>query len=257
MSRVVLITGASSGFGYEFSKIFASKGYDLVLIARSEDRLISIKKKLEKKYSIKVYVLVQDLSLENSGKKVYDYTKDNGLAVDILINNAGFGDYGRFADSSLEKQLQMINLNDRVLTELTHLFLRNMIINKSGKILNVASIASFEAGPMMSVYYASKAYVLSFTESLACELKGTGVTVTALCPGPTETGFTKGAEMPDSRLADSFRFTKASDVARYGYKSLMKGEVIAIPGILNKMGVLAVKFLPRSFVRDIVYRFQQ
>lgn len=256
-NSVVLITGASSGFGIEFAKIFAGKGKDLVLVARSGDKLESLKKKLESKCGIKAYVYVQDLSVEGSGQKVYDFVADKGLHVETLINNAGFGDYGKFADSRLTKQLEMINLNDRTLTELTHLFVKPMIDAGWGRILNVASVASFEAGPMMSVYYASKAFVLSFTEALSCELKDTGVTVTALCPGPTDTGFTKMAEMPGSRFADAFRFTKPKDVARYGYKALMKGQVIAIPGILNKIGIIGVKLLPRSVVRNVVYRFQQ
>jgi short-subunit dehydrogenase len=175
----------------------------------------------------------------------------------MLINNAGFGDYGRFADSELAKQTQMINLNDRSLVEMTHTFLPAMIRRGKGKILNVASVASFEAGPMMSVYYASKAFVLSFTESLSEELRGTGVTVTALCPGPTNTGFSKAADMPSGRLANMFRFTQPIDVARCGYSALMRGQVIVIPGVLNNLGIIAVKLLPRAFVRKAVGLLQK
>ena len=257
MTSVVLITGASSGFGTEFSRIFASKGKNLLIIARSEDKLLKLKESLEKKYNIKVYVFAQDLAKADSAKRVSEYVKANNLMVEILINNAGFGDYGKFADSEISKQTQMINLNDRSLVEMTHAFLPAMIKRGRGRILNVASIASFEPGPMMSVYYASKAFVLSFTESLSEELKGTGVTITALCPGPTDTGFSDAAEMPAGRFANIFRFTKPVDVARAGYKALMAGQVIIVPGVLNRLATIAVKLLPRAFVRKVVYVFQR
>lgn len=257
MTNVVLISGASSGFGVEFAKIFAAKGHNLLVVARSEDKLIELKKSLENKYGIQVYVFSQDLAKEGSAEKVKAYAKENGLMVEMLINNAGFGDYGRFADSELAKQTQMINLNDRSLVEMTHTFLPAMIRRGKGKILNVASVASFEAGPMMSVYYASKAFVLSFTESLSEELRGTGVTVTALCPGPTNTGFSKAAEMPAGRLANMFRFTQPIDVAKCGYSALMRGQVIVIPGVLNNLGIIAVKLLPRAFVRKAVGLLQK
>ncbi|MCR4902833.1 MAG: SDR family oxidoreductase [Butyrivibrio sp.] len=252
MTNVVLITGASSGFGTEFSRIFASKGHNLLIVARSEDKLTALKKSLEKRYGIKVFVLSQDLSIPDAAHRVEEFVNENNLAVDILINNAGFGDYGRFVDSDISKLSNMIDLNDRSLVEMTHTFLPSMVKNGKGKILNVASIASFEAGPQMAVYYASKAFVLSFTESLSEELRDTGVTLTALCPGPTDTGFSSAAQMPAGRFANMFRFTKPLDVAKYGYIALMKGQVIAIPGILNRLAIIAVKLLPRAFVRKAV-----
>lgn len=258
MVHTALITGASSGFGLEFAKIFASKGYNLVLCARSEDKLRKLAKALEDRYEIKALVFRQDLTAPDGARALYDFTEAEGCQVEILINNAGFGDYGRFAASNLAKQEQMIDLNVRTLTSLTHLYLPGMISRGYGRILNVASIASFLPGPMMSVYYATKAYVLSFTESISCELKGTGVTVTALCPGPTNTGFTKLAEMPQNgRIADYFRFTRPVDVARYGFKALMRGQVIAVPGVLNKIGATAGRLAPKGIARNIVYKFQQ
>ena len=258
MIHTVLITGASSGFGFEFAKIFAAKGYNLVLCARSEEKLQKLAKALEKRYQIQALVFRQDLASPDGAKALFDFTEAAGCEVEILINNAGFGDYGKFAGSDLAKQEQMINLNVRTLTSLTHLYLPAMISRGYGRILNVASIASFLPGPMMSVYYATKAYVLSFTESISCELQGTGVTVTALCPGPTDTGFTSRAEMPQNgRFADAFRFTKPVDVARYGVKALMKGQVIAVPGVLNKIGATAGRLAPKKVVRNIVYKFQQ
>ncbi len=258
MIHTAVITGASSGFGLEFAKIFASKGYNLVLAARSGDKLEKLSKALEKRYQIKALVCPQDLSAPDGARALFDFTEAAGCEVEILINNAGFGDYGKFADSRLEKQQQMIDLDVKALTTLTHLYLQGMISRGYGRILNVASIASFEPGPMMSVYYASKAFVLSFTESISCELQGTGVTATALCPGPTDTGFTKLADMPQNgRFADYFRTTKPVDVARYGYKALMKGQVIAIPGVLNKIGATAGRLAPKAISRNIVYKFQQ
>lgn len=254
---VVLITGASSGFGLEFSKIFAETGHHLLLVARNEEKLEKLQHALERKYGIDVYILTQDLSVPHAAKKVARYVKSQNLRVEILINNAGFGDYGAFVSSDLTKQTQMIDLNIRSLMEMTHTFLPGMVKRGRGRILNVASIASFEAGPKMSVYYATKAFVLSFTESLSEELRGSGVTVTALCPGPTDTGFSKAAEMPNGRFANLFRLTKPQDVAYYGYRALMSDWVIAIPGRMNRLAVIAVKFLPRKIIRRAVAILQK
>ena len=255
MSQTVLITGATGGIGLEFVKIFASKGASLLLIARNELKLRSMCEKLRARGLEADYVAC-DLSDPDVPAKIAAHAKREGLAVDILINNAGFGDYGPFAEADLRKQLDMIDLNVRALTEMTGLFLPGMIARGSGRILNVGSIASFEPGPMMSVYYATKAYVLSFSEAIARELKGTGVTVTCLCPGPTNTGFTAGAGMQE-RFADIFRLTGPASVAAYGYKALMRGQAVAIHGLPSKIGAFGVRFLPREAVRNLVYLLQK
>ncbi len=257
MRKTALITGASGGLGYEFAKIFASEGYHLVLVARSEGKLYIMKEKLEKAYGINVYVCAQDLSKQNASMRVWEYVQEKKIAVDVLINDAGFGDFGKFANSDWEKQYDMLQVNITALTQLTHLFLKPMIERRQGKILNLASIAAFMPGPKMSVYYASKAYVLSFTEALSVELKGTGVSVTALCPGPTNTGFAKNAELGKSRLFKSFEKTTARSIAEYGYETLMTKQVVAVPSRKNKLTLLAVRLLPRSIVRCIVYLVQK
>ena len=256
MTIVTVITGASGGFGKEFAKIFAAEGKNLLLIARNGEKLRELQKKLERRYAVRVWVLTQDLSEENAAGKVKCFVEEQDLQVETLVNNAGFGDYGEFADAKLEKQIRMMHLNNRVLIELTHLFLRDIQKLNSGGILNVASVASFEAGPLMSVYYATKAFVLSFTESLAVELKDTKLHITALCPGPTNTGFKDAAKVPSGRFANSFSFTKPEAVAKCGYKGWKSGKVIVIPGVINKFSMLLVKFLPRALTRRIMYIIQ-
>lgn len=250
MRKTVLITGASSGLGVEFAKIHASKGDNLVLVARGKDKMNLLKTEIEKKYDISVYVIGRDLSEASAPKTIYNELKTQKIHVDYLINNAGFGDFGLFAQSSWEKQLQMINLNVTALTYLTRLFLPDMIKNKSGKILNIASTAAFQPGPTMSVYFATKAFVLSFSEALANEVKGTGVTVTALCPGATATGFKTAASLDNSGL---FKGSVASskDVAEFGYKAMMKGKTVVIHGAMNKIMASSVRFAPRNIVTII------
>ncbi|MBO5209860.1 MAG: SDR family oxidoreductase [Lachnospiraceae bacterium] len=257
MRKTALITGASCGLGYEFSKIFASEGYHLVLVARSEGKLYIMKEKLEKAYGINVYVCAQDLSKQDAAMRVWEFVQEKQIAVDVLINDAGFGDFGKFANSNWEKQYDMLQVNITALTQLTHLFMKPMIERRQGKILNLASIAAFMPGPMMSVYYATKAYVLSFTEALSVELRGTGVSVTALCPGPTNTGFAKNAELGKSRLFKAFENTTARSIAEYGYETLMTKQVVAVPSRKNKLTLLAVRLLPRRLVRRFVYLVQK
>ena len=257
MGRTALVTGASSGFGLEFARLLARDGYDLVLAARSEDKLKALKRKLEKQYGVQVRLFVRDLSEETAAGDLFAFTKEEGLFPEVLINNAGFGDYGLFSASDLEKQTRMVNLNDRTLMQLTRLFVPAMIREGRGRILNVASIAGFMPGPMMTVYYASKTFVLSFTEGLARELKGTGVTVTALCPGPSDTGFVGAAAVPAGPLADLFKGTSARDVARAGYKAMMQGRVVLVPGPVNKAMASSVRFAPRGLVREILWQLQK
>jgi short-subunit dehydrogenase len=252
MAKTALITGASSGIGYELAKIFARQKYNLVLVARSENKLNEIAAELKKAHGVDVVVLPKDVSLLASSQEIYDAVKQKGIDVEILVNNAGFGDFGFFTETKWEKELEMINLNMTALTALTKLFVRDMVRRKSGKIMNVASTASFQPGPLMAVYYATKAYVLSFSEAISNELQGTGVTVTALCPGPTESGFQNAAAMNDSKLVKGKKLPTSQDVAEYAYKALMNGKVVAVHGLMNKIMAQSVRYSPRAVVRSLV-----
>ena len=251
MNKTALITGASGGLGKEFAIIHASKGDNLVLVARSKDKLDALKFELEKQYGISVYIIGKDLSDQYAPKMVFDDLKVRKIQVDYLVNNAGFGDFGMFAESNWEKQLEMINLNVTCLTYMTRLFLPEMIRNKFGKILNVASTAAFQPGPTMSVYFATKAFVLSFSEAIANELKGTGITVTALCPGATETGFKAAASLDESNLFKGNKIASSKEVAEFGYTKMMEGKTVAIHGIVNNLMAQSVRFAPRNIVTNI------
>ena len=254
-----LITGASSGIGRELARLFSADGCNVILIARSREKLDALKAELENEFHNTVTTLEKDLSAPGAAQEVYDYTQANSLAVDALVNNAGFGDWALFAQSSLAKQEQMIQLNVTALTALTHLFLPQMIERKNGRILQVASVASFMPGPKMAVYYATKAFVRSFTEALSVELKKTksGVSVTALCPGPVKTAFWDVAEAQNSSISKNMFFADSASVARCGYRALKKGRVLAIPVFSVRAAVFISKFLPRSWVRNMVYAVQK
>lgn len=256
MNKVVLITGASSGIGYEFVKIFAKEHYDMVLVSRSEDKLRKIKKSIEQHYKVSVTVIPKDLSKKDAAQDVFQEVKNKGIHVEILINNAGFGDFGNFVDSNWNKQYEMVQLNIVALMQMTKCFMKPMIKEGHGRILNVASTAAFVPGPFLSNYYASKAFVLSFTEAVSEELKGSEVTITALCPGPTETGFVERADLGKSKLFRTLKVAKASDVAKYGYKNLMKGKTVAVHGIQNKALALGTKITPRNLIRNAMYQVQ-
>jgi uncharacterized protein len=256
--ETALITGASFGLGLEFAKLFAQDGYNLVLTARSGQVLEELAQELHHKYGIQVHVIAKDLSAPNAPKDIVDEIERLGITIDILVNNAGFGVYGPFAKTNVDKELQLLQVNIVALTQLTKLLLPGMIQRRSGKILNVSSTAAFQPGPLMAVYYASKAYVLSFSEAIAYELKGTGVTLSVLCPGPTITNFQTSANMELSKL-----FTRkgmvldAKTVATAGYKGLMSGKRLIIPGFLNKLPVFFLRFAPRSIVPAVVRKIQE
>jgi short-subunit dehydrogenase len=251
-----LITGASNGIGLELAKIHASKGDNLVLVARNISKLNQIKTELESQYKISVHIIGKDLSLPNAPQEVYDELKHKNIVIDYLINNAGFGDYGFFYETKWEKELQMINLNITALTHFTKLFLQDMIKHKSGKIMNVASTAAFQSGPTMAIYYASKAYVLSFSEAIDNEVSDKGVTVTTLCPGPTETGFLEAAALQDSKLFKGKKIAGAKEVAEYGHKAMMQGKTVAIQGFMNRVMANAVRFIPRALAVKVVRGIQ-
>lgn len=251
MKKTALITGASSGIGLELAHIHASKGDNLVLVARCKKKLDEFKLEMEKKYGVTVYNIGKDLTDLNSAKEIHDELMSKKIQIDYLINNAGFGDFGLFVETDWEKQLRMINLNVTTLTYLTRLFLPHMLKNKFGRILNVASTAAFQPGPTMSVYFATKAFVLSFSEAIANEIKGKGVTVTALCPGATNTGFKSAASLEHSRLFKGKNIATSKSVAEYGYQKMMKGKTVAVHGFLNNLIAKTIGITPRDIVTSI------
>ena len=254
--KTALITGASSGIGYELAIIHASKGDNLVLVARNISKLNQLKTELEKQYKVTVYVIETDLSATNASKELFDETQRKNIQIDYLVNNAGFGDFGMFYETDWNKEEQMINLNITCLTHLTKLYLQEMVKRKSGKIMNVASTAAFQSGPTMAVYYATKAYVLSFSEAIDNEVRDKGITVTALCPGATESGFQAAAAMEESALVKGKKLPTSKEVAEYGYKAMMSGKTVAIHGAMNYIMANAIRFLPRKLVVKITRQIQ-
>lgn len=257
MNKTALITGASSGIGLELASIFAREGFDLLITARREERLLSLKKDLEKEYGINVHTLSVDLSLDDAPSAIFDFVKENELEINTLINNAGIGDYGFFKDADWNRLSVMIDLNIKSLTHLTHLFIPELLKHDKAYIMNVASTAAFQPGPLMSVYYASKNYVLAFSEALSNELADSNINVSALCPGPTESEFQDVANMKKSKLFDRFPVASSKDVAEYGYKSLMKGKRVAIYGIANKIAPKFISLVPRCWVTAVVRKIQE
>ncbi|MEO3945885.1 SDR family oxidoreductase [Gorillibacterium sp. CAU 1737] len=246
MAKTAVITGATSGLGLEFVKLLAQDGYSLVLVGRSEEKLKAVR---ENGYAVDIQTIAQDLSLPGAARRVADELERMGIVPDILINNAGFGLMGVFDELSLEEQRQMIQVNIGALTELTYLLLPGMKGHRNGRILNVASIAAYLPGPYMAVYYASKAYVLSFSEALDEELLGTGVRVTAVCPGPTRTNFESTAQATGTRMFD--RAMEADEVARIGYVGMKRGKRVVITGGMNRFGIFATRFVSRGFLAKL------
>ena len=255
--KTALVTGASSGIGLDLAKRFAAEGHDVALVARSEGKLKELAAALEAEHKVRAHVVTADLAQPRAAETLVAALEARGIDVDVLVNNAGYASYGAFEKTDLADELNMIQVNVVALTHLTKLFVRKMVAKKSGRVLNVASTAAFQPGPLMAVYYATKAYVLSFSEALANELAGTGVTVTALCPGPTKTGFQARAQMEQSKLVRGKEIMTAETVARIGYAGLMKGKTVVIPGVSNKMMAQAVRFLPRKTVTKLVRNAQE
>ena len=247
-TKTALITGASGGIGQSFAEIAASECTTIVAVARRQDRLQALKADLEQKFRTEVVILRRDLAQAGAAENIVREVQGRGIIPDYLINNAGFGDVTPFAESDLQKQTDMIAVNITSLTQLTRLFLPAMISRGSGAILNVASTAAFQPGPFMAVYYASKAYVLLFTEALAVELRSTGVTATALCPGPTATGFGPTSGMARTRIMKHLPLASPRDVARFGYTAMKQGRTVAIPGLLNKLSAFSTRLGPRKLV---------
>ncbi|PEN14223.1 short-chain dehydrogenase [Longibacter salinarum] len=249
--ETVLVTGASSGIGAELARCFARSGSDVALLARREEALNEHAQSLQDTYGVAAHVLPFDLSTPGIGREVVDRVDALGLTIDVLVNNAGFGNRGSFVDTEDREQLDMINVNISALTHLARLLLPGMLDRGRGGILNVGSTAGFQPGPNMAVYYATKAYVLSFSEALAQEVSGSGVTVTCLAPGPTKTDFADRAEMHDTLLFESGAAMSPAAVANYGYDAFRRGDTLAVPGLPNKVGAFATRFLPRSVASKV------
>jgi uncharacterized protein len=248
-----LVTGASNGIGLELARVFAREGWDLVVTARNQEALDRLASELSSSYPASVHVAAADLASRDGARLLMENITSAGLTVDALVNNAGFGLFGPFATTSLEREQQMIDLNIGALVTLTKLCLPGMIQRRRGRVLNVASTAAFLPGPNMAVYYATKAFVLSFSEAIGDELRGTGVTVTTLCPGPTETAFQDAARMHKSRLVQGAMMS-AADVAAAGYRGILAGHTVVIPGATNRMVPLLVRMLPRRLATIVSRR---
>jgi short-subunit dehydrogenase len=251
MNPTVLITGASGGIGAELARIFAAHRHDLVLVARTGPKLQSLSHELAQLHGIQARVLAADLSDPAAPARIFDTLQLQGVSIGILVNNAGFGARGAYAELDYEVEARMIQVNVTALAHLTRLFLPGMLARRDGKILNVASTAAYVPGPFMAVYYASKAFVLSFSEAIAEETQGTGVTVTALIPGPTRTGFAAAAGNRDTPLFRKGGVMGAATVARVGFDGLMAGRRVAIAGAGNKLTVLSTRMAPRTMLAKI------
>lgn len=252
-----LVTGAASGLGFELAMLLAKDGYNLILSDVDAEKLQKAKDEIAAEYPSKIQLIVKDLSRCNVAEQIFRAIEDR--PVDVLINNAGFGIFGSFNDTDWQRQMDMLNLHVMTTTHLTKLVLKGMVARGSGKILNLSSLAAFQPGPLMSVYYASKAYILSFSEAIANELKGTGVTVTCLCPGQTNTCFQEVVSngTPSSGNKISFNIACPKKVAKYGYQAMQKGKVVAIPGNLNKFLSKLPRFVSRGTATAVIRRIQE
>jgi len=249
--KTALITGASAGLGLEYARLFALDGHDLVLVARRKDKLEALARELEKAHGIRAHVVAEDLTDAGAPQRIFDRLASEKVEVAFLVNNAAFGSQGRFAELDAAREVDMVQVNIRALVHLTRLFLPGMIARKFGHVLNIGSTAGFVPGPYMATYYASKAFVLSFTEALAYECKGTGVRVTVSCPGATATEFAAVAGNDKTRLFQQGQVADAASVARHGYRAMHRGKTIAVPGLLNKLVALSPRLGPRALARAV------
>lgn len=257
MQKVTLITGATGGLGEALSLEFAKNGHNLVLTSTNIDKAKKLKEKIESQYKVEVYTVIANLNNEEEYEKIYNFVGENDLFVDVLINNAGFGNFGEFVKADLITEDEMINVNICAVVHLTQLFSKKMIEHNEGKIVNVASIAAFTAGPYLATYYASKSYVLNYSYALASEVKKYNVHVLTLCPGTTKTGFEKRAKLDNSKLFKTLRVAEPQDVARYAYKKIKKNKEIIINGFRNRFLIFILRFVPRSLARKVVQKIQE
>jgi hypothetical protein len=254
--ETILVTGASSGIGLELAKCFAAEQSKLILVARNTAALETLAAELRREHQIEVHIITADLSKPESPQNIFDELKGRGTSVDVLVNNAGFGLHGGFAELPLARQLEIIRVNVVALVALTGLFLPGMIQRRRGGILNVGSVAGFLPGPNMAVYYASKAFVQSFGEALFEELRGTGVSVTNLCPGPTESNFFKTARGYHVREMQAAKMSAAA-VAAAGHRAFRQGRCVKVPGAKNNLLVQLTRILPRATIRQAVRRYNK
>jgi uncharacterized protein len=251
MNKTALVTGASAGLGADFAWLFAGEGHDVVIVARRRDKLEALAQEILAKHaSVRVVVVEEDLSRLGAAQRIHDELAKQGISIDFLVNNAGFGGTGAFAERGLAKEVEMVQVNIVALIELTHLLLPTMIANKAGRILNLGSTAGFVPGPFMAVYYASKAFVNSFTEALSVELAGTGVTATVSCPGATATEFSQVAGNDKTPLFKKSVMT-SREVAAESYRAMMGGSPMVVTGFMNKMRIASLRLAPRGMARNI------
>ena len=254
---LALITGASGGIGEQLARELAKRGHDVVLVARSAGKLQLLGDELRTSLGVAAHVLTADLAVPGAGSALSEQLRSRSLEIDVLVNNAGFADFGEFHTADLAKTMRMITLNVATLTELTRELLPSMVARRRGRVLNVASTAAFMPGPLMAVYYATKAFVLSFSEAIHEELRGTGVTVTALCPGPTASDFQATAAMEDSKLVKGRKIMSAEKVAEIGIGAALRGRPVAVTGLKNALQAVSPKFMPRRLVPAFVKRAQR
>jgi uncharacterized protein len=255
--RYALVTGGTSGIGYELSKLLANDGYNLILVARDENDLLRVASEFRQQYSIQVITIAKDLFNRANAFELYHEVKSRNIEVDILINNAGHGHYGEFIDTDLYRELDIIDLNIASVVVLTKLFLKEMVSRRSGKIMNLSSIASKVPGPWQSVYHGTKAFIQSFTEAIRSEVKDSGVTITALLPGATDTDFFNKAGMNESKMVQESKLSDPADVARDGYEALMSGDDMVISGLKNKLQVAMGNVTPDAMAADKMKKQQE
>jgi uncharacterized protein len=250
MKKTALVTGASAGLGMELASLFAADGHDVVVVARRRDKLDELAAQIKSKRAVDVHVLAEDLARPGAAARIMEELQRRGLEIDFLVNNAGFGGTGAFAERELAREIEMIQVNVVTLVELTRLLLPAMIARKSGRVLNIGSTAGFVPGAFMAIYYASKAFVNSFTEALSVELDGTGVTATVSCPGATATEFAQVAGNDKTPLFKS-RVMGAREVAEDAYRAMLRGEPLAVPGFMNKLRIASLRLAPRGMARNV------
>ena len=256
-NETTLITGASSGIGLELAKQFAKHGHRLLLVAPVQEELDRIAADLSREHDIEVGVIAEDLADTKAPQRIFDLVERDGSKIDILVNNAGLGQRGKFWENPLDRDIAMLRVNIEAVLRLTKLFVPSMIDRRNGRILNTASVAGFEPGPFLAVYHATKAFVLSLSEALATELEGTGVSVTALCPGPTDTDFFPKARMVSTRAFQQTKVMTAQDVAALGYDALMRGDRVYVPGVMNKVLVSSRRILTEHAQSKLNQRFYE
>ena len=254
-NKTCLITGGAAGLGFEFAKLAAADGFDLILIDIDSEKLNEAKEAIEKSSNQNINIISRDLCKQNVAHKIYEEIK--GKNIEMLINNAGFGVFGEFSKTDWQREENMMNLHMITSTHLTKLVIKDMLRLNKGKILNVSSLAAFQPGPLMAIYYASKSFLLSFTEAIAREIRGSGVSISVLCPGPTKTNFQSTVSENTSKNKIAVNMAGVETVASYGYKAFNKGKIVIIPGVMNKLLAFLPRLLPRNTAASIVFKIQR